>query len=565
MAYDLLIKGGLVVDGSGQPGFRADVAVKDGKVAEVGRIGASADRVIDADGLVVAPGFIDHHTHLDAQLFWDPAGTSEPQHGVTSVIAGNCGLTLAPLAPGGEDALVKSLVRVEAIPRSVLEEGVPWGWHTYGEYLDAFEDRVAINVGGHVGHIAIRHAVMGEEAVERKATPDEIRRMQRLVGESMEGGALGLSTNRNHRHTREDGKPVASRLADDEELFALCDVLGDLNAGVVQTIMGLQSVEQIGWYEQIARRTQRPVTWQSIRHLWVEPDLWRQQLDGLERVAAAGYRVYGMSSSLPIAGRWDLQDTQRFDEFPVWKNVLFLPLPVRKQALSDPDTRERLRADLAVPRKTAYHRRWDLLYVNKVMKPENAGYVGKSVAEVAASRGQDPLDAFLDLSLEEDLKTVFWTTNGGGDPEAARVLFNSPHVLVGISDAGAHVQFEAAFGYSTTLLGLWVRERGAITLEQAIYKLTFHVASIYGLAGRGLLRPGYAADIAVFDPATVNAGEPEWAHDYPGGTRRYVQPSEGIHQTIVNGRVIYEDGGLTGDQPGQVMRGAAYARTAVAA
>ncbi len=565
MDYDLLVRNGRVVDGSGLPSYRADVGVKDGKIAEIGRLKGSAARTIDVDGLAVAPGFIDHHTHLDAQLLWDPYGTCEPQHGVTSVITGNCGLTLAPVKKGGEDALVKSFVRVEAIPRYALEQGVRWGWHTFGDYLDSLEGKVGVNVGGLVGHIAVRQYVMGEESVERAATPGEVQQMRLLVREAMEGGALGISTNRNERHMREDGKPVASRLADDKELFALCDVMAELNAGVIETILGRNKIEHFELYGELARRTQRPIIWQSIQHRWTEPDLWRQQLDAVAPIFRDGYRAYGLSHTVPLVRHFSLKNTQVFDEFPTWKSLMFLPEEVRRQAFADPGTRQKLRADLADPRPTNFHRRWDIVRVEKTAKPENKKYAGKNVAEMAAMRDQDPLDAFLDLALEENLETVFWNANSGGDSRAVGEILSSPYVLAGTSDAGAHVQFGADFGYSTTLLGLWVRERAVLSLERAVNKLTFEVASVYGLGGRGLLRPGFAADLTIFDPNTVNAHEPEWAEDYPAGTKRLVQRSEGVYYTIVNGEVIYEQGRVKGGLPGQILRGPLYrARRAAA-
>jgi N-acyl-D-aspartate/D-glutamate deacylase len=565
MQYDLIVRRGRVVDGSGLPSYVADVAVKNGMIVELGRIQGNAPKVIDADGLAVAPGFIDHHTHLDAQMLWDPYGTCEPQHGVTTVVMGNCGLTLAPVKAGDEDALVKSFVRVEAIPRFALERGVQWNWHSYGEYLNNFEGKIGINIGGLVGHIAVRHNVMGEEAVERKATAKEVQQMRSLVLSAMEGGALGISTNRNERHMREDGKPVASRLADDEELFALCDVLAERNAGVIETILGRNKIEHFEFYHRLAKKTQRPVLWQSLQHRWAEPNLWREQLDAVEPIFREGYRAYGLSHTVPLIRHFELKNCQVFDEFPTWKNIMFLPEAVRKQAFSDPDTRRKLRADLEDPRPTNFHRRWDIVRVEKTMKPENQKYAGKSVAEVAAMRGQDPLDAFLDLALEEDLNTVFWNANNGGDADAMGEILRSPYVLVGTSDAGAHVQFGADFGYGTTLLGLWVRERKVMSLEQAIHKLTFHVASIFGLSGRGLLRPGYAADLVLFDPKSVNSHEPEWANDYPAGSKRLIQRSDGIHSTIVNGQIIHEDGRMTGDLPGHVLRGPLYREQKAAA
>jgi N-acyl-D-aspartate/D-glutamate deacylase len=565
MDYDLVVRRGRVVDGSGLPSYVADVGVKNGKIAEIGRLNARAAKTIDADGLAVAPGFIDHHTHLDAQILWDPYGTSEPQHGVTTVIMGNCGLTLAPVKPGDEDAIVKSFVRVEAIPRFALEQGVKWNWRTFGEYLDNLEGKIGVNVGGLVGHIAVRHNVLGEESVERKATAKEVQQMRAVVLDAMEGGALGMSTNRNERHMREDGKPVASRLADDEELFALCDVLAERNAGVIETILGRNKIEHFRFYHELARRTQRPILWQSLQHRWSEPNLWREQLDAVEPIFRDGYRAYGLSHTVPLVRHFSLKNCQVFDEFPTWKNLMFLPEEVRKPAFADPETRKRLRADLANPRPTNFHRRWDIVRVEKVVKPENQHYVGKSVAEMAAMRNQHPLDAFLDLSLEEDLATTFWNSNNGGDPQAMGEILRSPYVLVGTSDAGAHVQFGADFGYGTTLLGLWVRERQVMSLEQAVHKLTFHVASVFALPGRGLLRPGYAADLAIFDPNTVNSHEPEWANDYPAGSKRLVQRSEGMHYTIVNGEVIYEDGKIMGGLPGQVLRGSLFREQRAAA
>jgi len=560
VSYDLLIKGGRIYDGSGLPSFIGDVAVNGGQIVEIGRVKESAKRTIDAGGLAVSPGFIDHHTHMDAHIFWDPYATSEPQHGVTSIVMGNCGLTLAPVksTDAAHDALVKSFVRVEAIPRSVLEQGVPWGWHTFGDYLDRLEGKIGINVGGMLGHIAVRQYVMGEESVERAATAKEVEEMKGLVREALEGGAVGFSTNRNERHMREDGKPVASRLATDEEFFALCSVLTDLNSGVIETIFGRNKIEHFDYYNRLARETGRPILWQSLQHRWVEPNLWREQLEAVAPIFRDGFQAYGLSHTVPLVRHFTMKNAQVFDEFPTWKALMFLPEAARTEAFKDPETRKKLRADFADPRPTNFHRRWDILRVEKVVKPENEKYNGKSVEEMARMRAQDPLDAFLDLVLEENLSTVFWNCNNGGDPAAMGEILRSPYVLVGTSDAGAHVQFGADFGYGTTLLGLWVRERNLLSLEHAVHKLTFHVASIFGLEGRGLVRKGHAADIVVFDPATVRSHEPEWADDYPGGTKRLIQRSEGIHYTIVNGQPVYENGRLSGELPGQVLRGSAY-------
>jgi N-acyl-D-amino-acid deacylase len=558
MDYDLLIRNGRVVDGSGLPSFVADVGIKDGKIVAIGRLHGSADRTIDADGFVVSPGFIDHHTHMDGQILWDPFGTCEPQHGVTSIIMGNCGLALAPVKNGDEDAIVKSFVRVEAIPRVALEKGVPWGWKSYGDYLNKLEGNVGINVGGIVGHIAVRQFVMGEESTERRATANEVDKMRAAVGEAMGAGAFGFSTNRNERHMREDGLPVPSRLADNDELFALCEVVSASNSGVIQMNMGRHCVEQIPQYDELARRTRRPIVWQSVQYKESEPELWQNMLNGIAKTFNDGYQAYGLTHTVPLMRHFTMKDAQIFDEFPLWKNLMFLPEAERKLAFADAATRQKLRDDMVEPRPVSFHRNWARVFVEKVAKPENQKYAGKSVAEVAALRQQDALDAFLDLALEENLETTFETTNRGFNPEAMSTIMKSPYVIIGTSDAGAHVQFGADFGYCTTLLGMWVRDRQMILLEQAIHKLTFHVASVYGIEGRGLLRPGFAADVTVFDPNTVKACAPEWAEDYPAATKRLIQRSEGIMHTIVNGKVIYENGKLSGEMAGHVLRGTAY-------
>ena len=303
--YDLLLKGGRVYDGSGLPSFNADVAVANGKIAEIGRVNGGAKRTVNVDGLAVAPGFIDPHTHLDAQLLWDPLGTSSCYHGVTSVVVGNCGLSLAPAKPENREAMIKSFVRVEAISRRVLEEGIQWKWTSTGEYLDVLGAKLGINAAALVGHIAVRHYVMGEDAVERGATPDEIEKMRALVRQGMEAGAVGFSTNQNPRHIREDKKPVASRLASDEELGALLDVLGEMNAGVVQLSGGGTDARgRIAYAAGMARRTGRPVLWQSISHSWSRPDHWRGMLDSTAKVfREEGLPIYAMTQAKPFEMR----------------------------------------------------------------------------------------------------------------------------------------------------------------------------------------------------------------------------------------------------------------------
>jgi N-acyl-D-amino-acid deacylase len=559
--YDLMLKGGRVYDGSGLPSYNADVAVSGGRIVEIGRLNGGAKRTIDVAGLAVAPGFIDPHTHLDAQLLWDPLGTSSCYHGVTTVVVGNCGLSLAPAKPEDRDAIIKSFVRVEAISRRVLEEGVQWKWMSTPEYLRALGSKLGINVAALVGHIAVRHYVMGEEAVERQATAQEIEQMRDLVRQGMAAGAVGFSTNQNPRHIREDKKPVASRLASDEELGALLDVLGEMNAGVVQLSGGGTDARgRIAYAAAMARRTGRPVLWQSISHSWSRPDHWRGMLDSTAKVfREEGLPIYAMTQAKPFEMRYTLLDAQCFDEFPTWKTAMFSTVEVRKQMFSDADCRRTLRAEAIEDKSpSVFPRRWDVIFVDRVKLAKNKSLERKSVEEVARSQAKDGLDAFLDLSLEEDLETRFVHITTQGDPRAVCEILKHPAVMIGQSDAGAHMGYDARFGYCTAFLGRWVRDCGIMSLEEAVAKLTFRVASVFGLNDRGLARPGMAADLVIFDPATINTLEPEYVQDLPGHETRMIQKAAGVHHTVVNGEVVIENGTAIGTCPGKVLKPAEW-------
>jgi N-acyl-D-aspartate/D-glutamate deacylase len=555
--YDLLIKGGRIYDGSGMPSYYGDLAIGDGKIVDIGRLNGAAKRTLNVDGLAVAPGFIDPHTHLDAQLLWDPLGTSSCFHGVTSVVLGNCGLSLAPAKVADREAVIKSFVRVEAINRRVLEEGIRWQWISTAEYLHALGAKLGINAAALIGHIAVRHYVMGEDAVERSATAEEIARMQSLVREGMAAGAVGFSTNQNPRHIREDRKPVASRLANDQELGALLDVLGEINSGVVQLSGGGADARgRIAYAAEMARRTGRPVLWQSISHSWSRPHHWREMLASTERVfKEQGLPIYAMTQAKPFQNRYTLRDAQCFDEFPTWKTALFSPLEVRKQMFADSAVRKKLRAEAIEDQSpSVFPRRWDVIFVDAVKLAKNKAQERKSVKEIAEAQGKDGLDCFLDISLEEDLETRFVHTNTQGDPAAVCEILKHPAVMIGQSDAGAHMGYDARFGYSTAFLGCWVRDHGIMPLEEAVAKLTFRVASVFGLGDRGLLRPGLAGDIAIFDPLTVNTREPEYVQDLPGNETRMIQKAIGVPYTIVNGEVVIDNGAPTAARSGKVLR-----------
>jgi N-acyl-D-amino-acid deacylase len=559
--YDLILKGGRIYDGSGMPSFLGDVAIRDGRIEEIGRIHATADRVLDVSGLAVAPGIIDFHTHFDAQLWWDPLASTSHEHGVTTVVTGNCGLTLAPCKPESRDALIGTFVRVEAMPRKSLQAGIPWEWTTHGEYLNALEQKpLGLNVATLVGHCAVRQYAMGEACVEREANDSEIAEMEELVRQGMAAGAFGFSTNSNQSHYREDGKPVASRFAALDEIARLCRVVGESQRGLVQFTHGaFATAEHVAhisqWYDTILKETQRPLIGESIRHRWSEPELWRKQLNDVEERCRQGYAAYAMTSTRPSVRRWTLKDSNRLDEISAWKTLMTMPLELRKILLGDPKTREELDAAMSEGKPINFSRRWNCIWIKKAARSENKNLEGKNIDELAQSQSKQPIDAFLDLALGEDLETTFEDSTTQGDLQAVKEIFNSPHVLLGQSDAGAHVaNATPGFGYSTIMLAHWVREHQIMSLEDAIKKLTFLPASLFGIHDRGLLRRGMAADVVVFDPEKIDLAEPEKVADLPEGAPRYIQRAKGIHYTIVNGSVLMKNSAHTGVYPGRVLR-----------
>jgi len=559
MTYDLIVKGGRIYDGSGLPSYLGDVGIKGGRVVETGRIKDDARRVVNADGLAVSPGFIDFHTHLDAQLLWDPLATSSCFHGVTTVIPGNCGLALAPCKADDRETILKSFERVEAISLPALKAGVEWSWTTFPEYLNRLRGRLGVNVATLMGHCALRQFVMGEAATERAATAAEIHQMKEILKAGVRGGASGFSTNQNPVHMFADGTPIQSRLAVDQEIIELACALGEINQGVLQISRGSLGVsvpmrESVQLFEEISRRSGRPVIWQSIAHRWDKPDEWRQLLDLAKETIDRGVQSYPLCNARLFNNRLTMKNAQVFDDLPTWKTMLFLPLEERIKAIKDPETRRKMRYEAVEEKKPSrFSRRWDLVYMIKAATPANKHLEKKSVAEIARIRNQDVIDAFLDLSLEEGLDTEFQTSSTNGDEQAVAEIICSPYVLVGQSDAGAHLIYDAGFGYATRLLGYWIREKNIMSLEEGVRKLTFMVASIFGLQDRGLIRPGMAADLVLFDPATVRECEPEMVQDLPGNEKRLIQAATGIEMTIVNGDVLIEQGKHTGALPGTVV------------
>jgi N-acyl-D-amino-acid deacylase len=566
MPFDFAIRGATIYDGSGMPAFIGDLAVEGSRLVEVGGRVGRARREFKAEGLAVAPGFIDSHTHMDAQVLWDPMVTSSSYHGVTSVVAGNCGLSLAPCKAKDRDTLLHTFVRVEGMEMSLLRAAVEWQWTDVPGYLDALDrSQPALNVGVLVGHCALRQFVMGEDSVERPATGNEIDTMRAALRRAMRAGALGFSTNQNPRHIRDDGKPLPSRLAEFAEIEALGAVLGELNRGVVQMSSAPGGADRVERLANLSLLIGRPVIWNAILHSWADPENWRAMLAATEGAFRRGARAWANTNTRAFNNRFTLKDAQEFDEFPTWRALMLGPLEERRKAFHDPEVRARLKWEAVDdPKRGTFHKRWDLVYIVKPVLPKNQELKGQSVAQLARRQGKEVLDAFFDLALEEDLDTGFRTPLTNGDPDAVGQIVASPYTVLGQSDAGAHLAIDAGFGYCTGLLANFVRERGALTLEAAIRKLTGMQAQIFGITDRGLLRSGMAADVVVFDPATVRPEEAELVHDLPGGAARLVQQASGIHLVLVNGEPILEGGKLTGARPGQVLRGGSGAVRAVA-
>jgi N-acyl-D-aspartate/D-glutamate deacylase len=560
MPYDLLVKDGRIIDGSGRPAFHGDVAVAEGKIVELGRLDGAARRVIEADGRVVAPGFVDNHCHYDAQVLWDPLCTFSCYHGATTVIIGNCSLALAPVRAHGREKLAGMLSYVEAIPMDVLQAGVPWTWETFPEYMKAIGQRLGVNVGTLVGHSAVRLYAMGEECSERPATDGELALMRGLVREALEAGALGLSITRNMNHFDIAGKRIPAACAPESELFALADVLREVGTGVIQCGGGTNPELKDRLLSRLAQACGRQIMYNTLLEQARQPGRWRTHLAHVEETVRQGIRAVPLCNPGSIVNRFTMKNCQVFRSMPTWLPILQASDEEKMRAYRDPETRAKLRAEVEAPLgpDSTFSKRWDLLIVEQPRRTENRRLAGRDIAQIAKAQGKDPLDAFLDLAVDEELDTVFSLGEINSDTDAVAQILGSPYAVVGLSDGGAHVQFHSNVGNPTRLLGYWVREKGIMSLEHAVRRLTFDSAAAFGIYDRGLLQPGMVADLVIFDPDTVQPGKQDTVHDFPNDGWRIRELAEGIHYTVVNGDVLLEKGAHTGNYPGRVLHNARY-------
>ena len=556
---DTVIKGGKVIDGSGRPGVVGDVGIKDGRIVEIGDVSDAASTTIDADGLVVAPGFIDIHTHYDAQAFWDQTLSPSPLHGVTSVFGGNCGFTIAPLTPQDGEYLMKMLARVEGMPLESLEKGVPWDWRTTAEYFDKLDGTLMPNAGFLVGHSAIRRVVMHEAAAERAATAAELEAMCALLREGLAAGGMGFSSTWSTTHNDHHGDPVPSRHATREEMETLCRVVRDFPGTTLEFIPGVGEFthEMKDVMAAMSRAAQRPLNWNVLQVYGSTIEMQDKQLSASDYAAEHGGRV--MALTLPDSLRTRLTFLSGFvlDLLPNWPKVVTLPQAERREWLSSPDKRAQLNVwAQTAPSNLRGIANW-AAYRLETFAPVNAAYNGRIVGDIALELGRDPWELLCEIVLADDLRTGMFSPDRGQDDASwkRRVdVWRDGRAIVGASDAGAHLDMIDSYSYATTMLGRAVRERELLSMEEAISFITSAPADLYGVKERGRLRPGFHADVVVLDPTRIGPGPLETRFDLPGGAGRLYGEAEGIEHVFVNGAEVVRGRTFTDARPGVLLR-----------
>jgi N-acyl-D-aspartate/D-glutamate deacylase len=557
---DVVIRGGTLVDGSGEAPRPGDLGIRDGRIVAVGTIEEEAREEIDASGKVVAPGFIDVHTHYDAQAFWDGTLSPSPYHGVTTVMAGNCGFSIAPLTPEAGGYLMRMLARVEGMPLESLEQGVPWDWRSFGEYLEKLDGKLSVNAGFMVGHSALRRVVMGERAVGEEATPEELAEMVELLRTSLAEGGMGFSSTISKTHNDAEGQPVPSRHASKDEMLTLARQVRDFPGTTIEFLPG------VGWGQDekeymadLSLAANRPVNWNVLAPTTMSADMVEHQLDATNVARARGAEVIALTVPQPMTVRINLHAGFVFDALYGWEHLFRMPIEERKTFLKDPANRAKLDADAKNEESGIFRALavWENMTIDQVRNPDLEKYRGRNIGEIAKELGKQPFDAMLDIALEDDLHTYFMPPTMGNDEESWKLrgkVWQDDRAVIGASDAGAHLDMIDTFAFTSQVLGNGVREFGVISLEEAVRQLTDVPARLYGVRERGRLEVGWHADVVVFDPATVGLGETYTKVDLPAGAGRLYADAKGIEHVFANGVEIVRGNQDTGARPGIVMR-----------
>ena len=553
--YDLLIKDARIHDGLGAEPASGDVAVAGGRIVDIGRISAVAAETVDAQGLALMPGIVDVHTHYDAQLTWEPTASPSPALGVTTVVVGNCGFGIAPCPAEAREAVVRNLSEVEGMPLEVLEGGIDWSFTTFADYLALLRRKgTTPNVGVFAGHSTIRSVVMGPAASERAATAEEIARMRAEVAAALAAGAIGFASSQSLNHMGYGGVPMPSRLAEEAETRALVGVLGAAAKGLFQITVGPATT--VASLEQLARDTRRPVVFSALFHNDAYPERAPSMLAQCNQARARGAEVYAQVGCQPLSMDFTLANAYPFQSLDIWAPLRAAAPEAIARAIADPDFRARFRAAIGARRKgTLFYGDWHRVEIAEAATGANAALEGLDLAEVAARQRKDPLDAFFDLALAEELRTVFNARLLNTDEEVVAGLLRDPSSLVSLSDAGAHLTYLCDAGYGLHLLGHWTRARATFTLPEAVRELTSRPADLYGIAGRGRIAPGAQADLLLFDPDTVEVSRPRRVFDLPGGSGRLVRDGIGVHGVWVNGAQVFDGSDYVAQQrpPGTVL------------
>ena len=556
MTHDLLFRNARVFDGSGGASRVADVAVRGGRIAAVGpALGLSARQTVEAGGLALMPGIIDSHTHFDAQITWDPHVRPSPALGVTTAVIGNCGFTIAPCRPTHRALTMANLTQVEGMSLEVLERGIEWGFESFPEYLAQLRRRgCGVNIAAYIGHSSVRTYVMGAEASERAASAAEIAQMQALVRDAMAAGAVGFASSTSPAHNGQGGRPMPSRLADEREMRALVMAMAEGGAGVFMLTKGGDT--PVAFLESLAADSGRAVMVAALLHNSTNPQAVFDDLDAISAANARGHTLIGQVSCCPLTMDFTMQSPYPVEGLASWQPALGAYGEALIAKLASCDFRDAVRAELATAtRFRLFNAEWEKVQVVEAATPAHAAYEQRSIGEIARTERRDPLDVMLDLALEEQLRTVFTAQLLNADEAAVGRMLCHPHSLVSLSDAGAHLTFFNDAGFGLHLLGHWSRDLGAMPLQDAVRRLTHQPAQIFGFADRGLIREGFAADLLLFDPATVARGPKRRVFDLPGGAPRLTTDAIGVHGVWVNGAQVADRAGALPSPPlaGQLL------------